>query len=56
MIRPRSVGRQQEMMPTEGSTLDQMNTSLFAQLMSVDFVRSTMTLIRMPEAMHTLEG
>lgn len=54
MSRARSVGRQPEMMPTEGSTLDQMKTSLLAQLISWVLVRSTITLIRMMDAMQTL--
>lgn len=32
----RRVGRHPEMIPMEGSTEDQMKTSLFAQLMSFD--------------------
>lgn len=51
----RRVGRQPDMMPTQGSTLDQIKTSLLAQLMSLVWVRSTMTLMRTMEAMQTLE-
>ena len=52
----RRVGRQPDIIPTQGSTLDQMKTSLLAQLMSLVLVRSTMTLMRMMEAMQTLEN
>lgn len=42
----RSVGKQPEMMPTEGSTDDQINTSLLAQLMSFVWTRRLMVMRR----------
>jgi len=51
----RRVGRQPEMMPTEGSTEDQMNTSLFAQLMSVVLTRWTIVMMRYKDAKQTLD-
>jgi hypothetical protein len=42
------------MMPIEGSTEDQMKTSLFAQLMSVVLTRRVMVMIRYMDAKHTL--
>jgi len=42
----RSVGKHPEMMPMEGSTEDQMKTSLFAQLMSFDWTRWVMVMMR----------
>lgn len=38
-MRGRKVGRHPEIIPMEGSTEDQMKTSLLAQLMSIDLTR-----------------
>lgn len=54
-INGRRVGRQPDIMPIEGSTEDQMKTSLFAQLMSLDLTNRVMVMIRYIEAKHTLE-
>lgn len=53
-ISGRSVGRQPEMMPMDGSTEDQMNTSLLAQLISVVLARRVMVMMRYMDAKHTL--
>lgn len=53
-IKGRRVGRQPDMMPMEGSTEDQMKTSLLAQLMSLDLTSRVMVMIRYIEAKHTL--
>lgn len=50
----RRVGRQPDMMPIEGSTEDQMNTSLLAQLMSVVVTSRVIVMMRYMEAKHTL--
>ena len=42
----RRVGKHPDMIPMEGSTEDQMKTSLFAQLMSFDWTRWVMVMMR----------
>lgn len=53
-INGRRVGRQPDMMPIDGSTEDQMKTSLLAQLMSVVLTRRVMVMMRYMDAKHTL--
>ena len=53
-ISGRRVGRQPDMMPIDGSTEDQMKTSLLAQLMSFDLTSRVMVIMRYMEAKHTL--
>lgn len=42
------------MMPMDGSTEDQMKTSLLAQLMSVVLTRRVIVMMRYMDAKHTL--
>ncbi len=52
--RGRRVGRQPDIMPMEGSTEDQMETSLLARLMSVVRRRRVEVIMRYLDAKHTL--
>jgi hypothetical protein len=53
-ISGRIVGRQPEIMPIDGSTEDQMKTSLLAQLMSLVRTSRVIVMMRYMEAKQTL--